>query len=308
MTQMWLKLGRIWFADGSYDWMISHTTAPSALYLGDSKFRIYFNSRNRENKSQPGYIDIKFENQYSVKVINVSERPVLKLGDPGLFDDAAIFAQSFVKRNELIYMYYNGWMRGVSVPYYTSIGLAISKDGGLSFNRYSPAPILCRSKIDPYGTGSPWVIYEDGIWRMWYLSIVRFGWIDGNPMYYYHIKYAESEDGIHWDRRGIVAIDFEHPGETRIARPCVIYEDGIYKMWYCYAIGLGGYKIGYAESEDGIKWIRKDDDISFMGEVGDWDRGMMAYPFVFKYRNRKYMIYSGNEYGKGGMGLAILKE
>ena len=79
-------------------------------------------------------------------------------------------------------------------------------------------------------------------------------------------------------------------------------------MWYCYAIGHGGYRIGYAESDDGIKWERMDDiaglDVSPIG----WDSEMVAYPYVFKHRGKKYMLYNGNGYGRTGFGLAVWEE
>jgi len=55
--------------------------------------------------------------------------------------------------------------------------------------------------------------------------------------HYYHIRYAESEDGIHWKPNGMVCIDYQKD-EYAIARPVVYREDGIYKMWYCYRGGV----------------------------------------------------------------------
>ena len=125
-------------------------------------------------------------------------------------------------------------------------------------------------------------------------------------MYYYHIKYAESGDGIHWMRKGIVCIDFKYRGETRIGRPCVIREDEIYKMWYCCAIDT--YRIGYAESGDGIHWVRKDEEVGIDVSESGWDSEMICYPFVFEHKGQKYLLYNGDGYGKTGLGYAILEE
>ena len=35
---------------------------------------------------------------------------------------------------------------------------------------------------------------------------------------------------------------------------------------------------------------------------------MICYPFVFDYSGNRYMLYNGNEYGKTGIGLAILEK
>ena len=302
----WVKQGLIFEPKGQYDWVITHASVPFAMHLEGDKYRIYFGGRNKENKTQPGYIEIDIKNP--TKILCISSEPVLKLGEPGLFDDSAVWCHCIVKYDGLLYMYYNGWMNGVSVPYYSAIGLAISKDGGKTFKRYSRAPILDRNEIDPYSTYTSSVLIEDGLWRIWYVSALDFKMENERPMYYYHIKYAESEDGINWERRGIVCIDFKYEGETRIARPCVIKEDGMYKMWYCYAIGAGGYRIGYAESEDSIKWERKDEEAGIDVSESGWDSEMICYPFVFEHKGQKYMLYNGNGYGKTGFGCAILEE
>ena len=302
----WKKLGRIFEPRGQFDWLQTHASVPFAMHLGGDKFRIYFGSRNKENKTQPGYIEIDINNP--TEILYISPKPVLELGEPGLFDDSAVWCHWIVKHDGILYMYYNGWMRGDSVPYYSAIGLAISEDGGKTFRRYSKAPIMDRNEVDPYNIGGPCVLIEDGVWRMWYWSAIDFRIEDRGPMYYYHIKYAESEDGIHWVREGIVCIDFKYLGETRIARPCVIYEEGIYKMWYSYAIGHGGYRIGYAESEDGIHWVRKDEDAGIDVSDSGWDSEMVCYPFVFEHKSKKYMLYNGNGYGKTGFGLAVMGE
>ena len=75
-------------------------------------------------------------------------------------------------------------------------------------------------------------------------------------------------------------------------------------MFYCYAIN--NYVLGYAESTDGINWIRKDDQIGITTSKSGWDSEMIEYPFFINYNNKKYLFYNGNEYGKTGIGYAIL--
>jgi len=113
------------------------------------------------------------------------------------------------------YLYYSGWTRGVTVPFYCDTGLAVSIDGGATFERTSRAPLLARTDVDPYLTGSPFILVEQGTWRMWYTTGVRWDLVDGVPKHYYHIRYAESRDGIHWDRDGRVCIDFASTDELR---------------------------------------------------------------------------------------------
>jgi hypothetical protein len=74
-------------------------------------------------------------------------------------------------------------------------------------------------------------------------------------------------------------------------------------MWYCYR-GTA-YRLGYAESADGIAWARKDEEVGIDISPSGWDSEMLAYPWVLRHGNAMYMFYNGNSYGKSGVGLAI---
>lgn len=130
----------------------------------------------------------------------------------------------------------------------------------------------------------------------------------GQVKHYYHIKYDESADGIQWYRKPQVAIDFQYENEYAISRPCVLKEEGTYKMWYSYRAGpLGStYRIGYAESLDGHAWVRKDEQVLLEPSERGWDSTMIEYPYVFDHNGRHYMLYNGNDFGKTGIGLAVL--
>ena len=298
----WQKMGLIPHPEPKYDWMITHAMLPFAERIGEDLHRIYFAGRNSQNMSQVGYVEIDINEPQ--ETLYITEKPVLELGPLGSFDDSAVMPSWIVNYEDRKYMYYIGWMQGKRVPYYASLGLAISLDGGKTFQRFSKAPILARNDVDPYMTASACVRIENEIWRMWYLTAVRWEIEKNNPKPFYHIKYAESRDGINWERRGIVCIDFKSKDEHAIARPCVIKEDDAYKMWYSYNRGHG-YRIGYAESQDGIRWERKDNEAGIDVSESGWDSEMIEYAFVFEHKGRKYMLYNGNNFGKDGFGLAV---
>ena len=74
-------------------------------------------------------------------------------------------------------------------------------------------------------------------------------------------------------------------------------------MWYSYR--GSSYRIGYAESEDGVSWERKDHLAGISTSEDGWDSEMVAYAFVFDHRGQRYMLYNGNGYGQTGIGLAV---
>ena len=299
-AQRWIKKGLIFAPEENSDWLASHAALPVADRMGEI-YRIYFSGRDRYNRAQVGFFEIDLASPE--KVLHVSEKPVIGLGPLGAFDDSGVTTSWIVNHGGKKYHYYSGWSLGVTVPFYFFVGLAVSEDGGKTYQRVSPAPILERNAIDPYLTASPCVLIEDGRWRMWYVSGTGWEMKDDRPRHNYHIKYAESADGIHWHREGVVCIDFQSAEEYAIARPCVIKERDIYKMWYSYR--GGSYRIGYAESVDGIKWIRKDRESGLDVSESGWDSEMIEYPYVFEHEGEHYMLFNGNGYGKTGIGLAI---
>jgi hypothetical protein len=235
--------------------------------------------------------------------LSVSSSPIITLGPLGTFDDSGVTSSWIVNHDRKKYQYFSGWSLGVSVPFYFFIGLAISEDGGETYRRVSPGPILERNDIDPFLTASPCVLIENDRWRMWYVSGTGWEVKDGQPHHRYHIKYAESLDGIHWKREGKVCIDYSSPEEYAIARPCVIKENAIYKMWY--ASRGSTYRIGYAESTDGLVWTRKDSASGIDVSESGWDSEMIEYPYVFQNGDLQYMLYNGNGYGRSGIGVAV---
>ena len=56
--------------------------------------------------------------------------PVLDLGSLGAFDDSGVTTSCLVTVGHDRFLYYTGWSRGVTVPFYLAAGVAISENGG----------------------------------------------------------------------------------------------------------------------------------------------------------------------------------
>ena len=210
-------------------------------------------------------------------------------------------------------MFYVGWTLRQTIPYHNSIGLALSTDDGQTFTKVGAGPIFDLRPHEPYFTGTAHVANEDGLWRAWYQSCTKWELIAGRPEPFYHLKYAESADGISWTRRGVVAIDYKDETEGGITSASVLREPGLYKMWYSHRGAVGyrekanGYRIGYAESPDGIDWTRKDSESGIDVSSDGWDSDMIAYPCVLRYGDELLLFYNGNGFGRGGFGYAVAK-
>jgi hypothetical protein len=310
----WKKKGLIFKAENQYDWMVHHACVPVADKLNDQILRIYFGPRDALGRTTTTYIEVEADNPKNV--LYVHDRPVLGLGKLGTFDDSGATPSCIVNFEGRKYLYYIGWNQGVTVPYRNSVGLAISDDGGLTFRRAYEGPVVDRTMHEPYFCASPFAMYDQevGKWKLWYASSTGWVIVNGHAEPQYQIKYAESTDGVHWIRNNIACLDYSFDGEAN-ARPCVIKEDGLYRMWYCFRGSVNyrtdksqSYRLGYAESSDGIHWDRKDEQVGIDRSDEGWDSVMIEYPFVYEHKGRKYMLYNGNGFGETGFGYAILED
>ncbi len=290
--------------------MYSHASLPTVDVLNEKVWRIYFGSRDKMNRSHTSYVEVEAGNPGNI--LYEHNKPILPLGGLGTFDDSGIMPSWLVNHDGKKYLYYIGWNPQVTVSYRLAIGLAVSMDNGVTFAKYSIGPICDRSVQEPFFNTAPCVIVQNGTWKMWYVSCTKWEIINNHPEPSYHIKYAESEDGVNWVKRGIVCIDYDNFTQG-LGRPCVFIDNNAYKMFYSFRSATdyrtdrnASYRIGYAESADGVNWVRKDQEAGIERSGAGWDSDMIEYCQVIRYRDTKYIFYNGNGFGKTGFGYAVL--
>lgn len=315
----WIKKGKI-FDPTEYtlpNGCVQFAQSPQALVFDDF-VRIYFSTRavdtNDKYLSHIAFVDMRKNLR---DVIRVSDQTVIPLGGLGCFDEHGIFPMNVVRYGDLVYGYTCGWNRRVSVSVDTAVGLAISRDNGITFERIGPGPVLAASRQEPCLVGDGFVIVIDGVFHMWY--IFGTGWKkfapDAAPDRTYKIGHATSPDGVNWTKeeaRQIIA-DLLGPDESQ-ALPTVIKIGSFYHMFFCYRESFDfrkaqgrGYSIGHAWSDDLVNWTRDDENPKLVGTPGAWDNDMQCYPHVFELDGRVYLLYNGNEFGRYGFGLAELQ-
>ena len=298
----WKKLGNFIGPSSPFPWHVSHAMLPLADHIDGDLYKIYFSGRDKNNRSHIGAVVVDLTDP--LKILNRLERPILEPGELGCFDDNGVSPSCLVNVGREKFLFYIGWKPRCTTRFSVVAGLAKSMDGGESFQRVSRAPILRRTEIEPFGIiTAPWVIKDGEVYRMWYVSCT--GWVHAD-LPTYNIKVAESFDGINWVQSGLVAIKNRDEEETSLARPCVLKDGKVYKMWYSYKYRSSKYLMGYAESENGLDWDRLDDQIGILPSRSGWDSEMIEYGSVFRHDGNMFMLYNGNGYGKSGAGIAIL--
>lgn len=316
----WHKLGKIFdpTQHALPNGCVQFAQSPQALVFDDF-VRIYFSTRvvdpaNGKYLSHIAFVDMQ-KNLHDI--IRVSGQNVIPLGALGCFDEHGIFPMSIMRHGDAVYGYTCGWNRRVSVSVDTAIGLAISRDGGLTFQRIGVGPVLAASLHEPCLVGDGFVKVIDGVFHMWY--VFGTGWkqyvSDAAPDRTYKIGHATSADGIEWvkeEARRIIP-DRLGPDESQ-ALPTVISIYGRHHMFFCYRESFDfrksqgrGYRIGHAWSDRLTNWTRADEYPLLEGTPGEWDSDMQCYPHVFECDGQIYLLYNGNEFGRYGFGLAVLE-
>jgi len=295
----WTKLGLVFCPDRHFPWMQTHAAGPFAERVSGDRFRIYFGCRDARQRTHIGTVELDLTRPD--RVLELSPEPVVAPGEPGLFDDSGASMGCLVREGDTRYLYYLGWNLGVTVPWRNTIGVAISRDGERGFRKASRAPLLDRSDVDPFSISYPWVLKDEGRWRMWYGSNLSWG-AKAESMAHV-IKQAAGSGPLDWERRGDIAIPARSAAEYAISKPCVVRDGALYRMWYSHRGDK--YRIGYAESPDGSRWTRRDEAVGIDVSPSGWDSESIQYAHVFRHRGRLHMLYNGNDYGKSGIGLAI---
>ena len=314
----WEKLGKIFDpADHVLPSGCScYAQSPQALVFADY-IRVYFSTRSIDSDhnylSHIAFAD--FSKDFK-EIIHVSKSTVIPLGDLGTFDEHGIFPISPYKDGDIIVAYTCGWSRRVSVPVETSIGYVISNDGGLTFQRIGPGPILSCSPKEPVLVGDGFVKKFGNLYYMWYI----FGkpWLEKSdnepPARVYKITFATSKDGLVWEKNdGHEIIESLIDDNECQALPTVIEAGDMYHMIFCYRYSSDfrtnvkrGYRLGYAYSKDLQTWTRDDKKLNLDISPSDWDSEMMCYPHLLEVDNTIYLLYNGNNFGKDGFGAAKL--
>lgn len=291
------ELLKIDFHDVAPDWAHSHVQVPTPFILKNGNLRVYFATRNTAGKSLTTYFDIAKD----FKILKYS-KPILQLGEIGTFDRDGVMVSSIIEISNQIYLYYTGWSVSSEVPYTTSVGLAISKDNGSTFTRYSKGPILGIDQNNHLFTNTPYVSKINSSYRCFYGS--GLNWIERNNKWepQYQIKEATSSDGINWKTTENHVISTLLELESNV-RPWLIKINEEYHLYYCFRgtndfrNGTDSYNIAFAISKDLKSWSHPKvlHELQIFKEE---ELKMCAYPAVIEWNGRTLLFYNGNTFGK----------
>ncbi len=171
----------------------------------------------------------------------------------------------------------------------------------------------------PALTGSPWeghevcrpcVMKKDGKYRMWYTGKMYPTEFTAAASC---IGYAESDDGLTWQRRAEPVLRPQEAWEGRGATYAHVQWDEaeqLYKMWYSAGEIREADAIGYATSRDGVSWRKFGQNPIFAHRDGRYfEVSKVEGACIVRQDSWYYLFYMGVD-GDGitGIGLARSKD
>ena len=196
-------------------------------------------------------------------------------------------------------MWFNFFLRSLAfiVAFLLCLG-CIQSEAQTNWSKYPGNPVVKRGDLgefDALQAKQPTVIFDAGIFKMWYV---------GRNSSQEQIGYAESQDGIHWTKKGPVLASGS-PGEFDSIHqntPKVLKIGLTYFMWYA---GFNGrqWRIGMAGSLDGINWCKKGVVLA-EGDDYEFDSLHVLAPSVIFIDSTYWMWYEGFDGQAWRIGLA----
>ncbi len=173
--------------------------------------------------------------------------PILSKEGSSAWDDGGVYEPCVVFTKGKYHLFYVG---NTGSTY--SIGLATSTDGK-AFAKSGSNPVLTKNATggspDYSQVRDPYVIYEDGLFKMWYTGIDNSGVSS--------ICYATSTTGTSWKKYAsnpVISEPGSGWGASGIGDPCVVKIDGKYYMYLSGLNSLSEDLVGLATSTDGVSW------------------------------------------------------
>lgn len=310
-AQRWQKLGRVYAPDPNVAQRKLYGILPTPQYLaGQDAIRVYFAATGDDRVGRVFAMTVDAADP--TRVLEPAGAALLQPGPPGAFDDCGANPSCIVTIGGVPHLYYIGYQRSVVSPYLLFTGVAVSRDGAV-FERHSNVPVFDRTTSEYIIRSAPSVHEEDGAYRAWYVS--ASGWeqmtegiFQGRMMPVYVIRHARSRDGLHWIADEDVCIGPRNGDEFGFGRPWVIRDGNRWRMYFSRRTRSTPYRIGCAESDDGLHWERRDEDVQLDVSTSPdgWDSEMVCYAAVITTKHGTLMFYNGNRNGETGFGCARL--
>ncbi len=267
------------------------------IALKKNKIKIFFSFRKKNeakkglSKARVGYIEINSKFQLSKKLQEISVEENLiknKYADDGLMPGCFENHSNF---------FLTGWKKTSKYPHKTYVVKGKLKKNTLKLTKayfknkiFSNGPFIFkkqRKKILFISLGLKWFLHKNK-----YENIYQIKKYENNKIWSLH-KIEKNEV---------------------TNRPTVIKINSEYYIFFCkrkhkdFRNQKNGYKIYFSKSKNLNIWSRPKKIRYNKKVLQKWNNGMQCYPYVFKFKDKILMAYSGNYFGRSGFSISELQK
>ena len=267
-------------ASGAFD--DDQLMAPGTIMDGEGTIHMYYAG----NDGTDWAIGLTSYRQWPARP-NTPNDKILGVGST--YDSTHLLDPSVVKNSSGVYTMFYGCYGGGSYPY--AVAKATSSSPASSWSKYASNPVLSKGTSgdwDDERVGYPCVVFEYGVYRMWYAGYDGSEWAIG---------YATSTDGNSWTKYGsnpILSLSTGKWDSVGVRDPWVLRVGNTYHMWYVGWSSASGYMVGHATSSDGTSWTKDSANPVLEPEpLNDWEAYYIENPCVVRDNGHFIMYYSG---------------
>ncbi len=269
--------------------------------MGD-RVRVFYASCDDRMRGRVFHADFRPEPPFGL--ISVGDAPVLDLGAAGAFDMDGVNPSQIIETGEGLVLLYIGWRRGpAEAPYTLFAGVALSHDGGRSFQRRAE-PLLPPRPGETLFRTAPFIQRADDGWRLLYIGGDRFDTGEGGKRWpRYSLMQMTGEDLLAWPGGGSVLLAPDvAAGEIGFGRPVVVAREG------------GARLMLSVRTRDGYRLVETTPEIApgerpqmtgvALDPLEAWEGRMTCFGAVCQAGDNELLFYNGDGFGRTGMGLA----
>lgn len=223
-----------------------------------------------------------------------STNPVI-VKDNNIWEWRAIGQPTVILENDTFKMWYAS---GGGVALTSWMKYAYSVDG-IDWVKYG-IPVMSQGSAgmwDSKWIDTPEILRDSSGYKLYYFGDTTTSTHMGAA-----VGLATSDDGINWIKYAENPV-FEKGDSLEwdgfwIESPAILYDSGVYKMWYTGVAYDWKIRIGYAISSDGIIWTKyPGNPVLDLGTAGEWEDFWVGVPAVIKTDSVYEMFYCGVSQG-----------
>lgn len=299
---MWVRVGWIEPPIGLGEWCASHLSLPFCIPQNATEYRVFFSSRDSDQRSHVGWVDVVFNSDHSFKT-SFGTSPVVCPGNAGTFDEHGVSGSYFEIVDKRLRVWNFGWQRLQGKAWSNAIGLAEIS----IYDAESTAEntlIIKSNEFEQHGLAYPYIISQNSIRHLFYGAFDLYGVPSLNEPYSFISKRAEIGDDFRLSDRSPMIAHLN--GKSAQSRPCIIRDGSGYRAWV--SVKGDKYEICSAYSLDLRNWYWSDEGYDLRPNGLNEESQEVCYSHVVDFMDSRLMFYNGDGFGKSGIGIAKWQE